>query len=376
MLTCVWKNDCADYNRAVVVLLREKVVPYSFLRYIFVNREDYTGRLVPKELIAHEYAHVRQHHTYDIIFIELLIAFGWFNPVFYFYRNKIKQNHEFLADDAVVGKNNKIIPEYLNILISCIPQNKNMSFTSNFNFLITKKRFIMMTKTTSKKRIWCSSIALIPVLIAAIGVFSTKMVAQNDTNVLPVQTNETVQDSKQIITPGKGASQEQMAEFQKIVNRYKTDSTKWRTFSLSEKDEADLYAIYVQMDTTQRKEQNIRLVSPLTTKNARRSITQNEWKLWNMPNKRNEIWLDGEKVDYTALTSHTRSDFAFFISRFTNEKKEIFRIDLWTKKGFDDYQMQNGQQISIAKLLEVPPQIWFITTISFMPPKKLKSNKK
>ena len=41
-----------------------------------------------------------------------------------------------------------------------------------------------MYKTSSKKRAWCRSIALIPVFIAAFCVFSTKTIAQNDLNTL------------------------------------------------------------------------------------------------------------------------------------------------------------------------------------------------
>jgi len=46
-----------------------------------------------------------------------MIAFGWFNPVFYLYRSKIRQNHEFLADDAVIKNNKECIPAYQTILI-------------------------------------------------------------------------------------------------------------------------------------------------------------------------------------------------------------------------------------------------------------------
>ena len=180
------KNACMDYHGAKIALMDEKTVPHSFGRYIFVNREDYYNVRIPDEIILHEWAHVKQRHTYDIMFIELLIAFGWFNPVFYLYRNKIRQNHEFLADDTVTGNNQEHIPAYQTILLNCISQNKDIIFSSsfNFNFLFTKKRIVMMTKTTSKKGAWCRSIALIPVFIAAFCVFSTKTIAQNDLNTL------------------------------------------------------------------------------------------------------------------------------------------------------------------------------------------------
>ena len=201
MLIKTRKNDSVTYRGVKIVLVNEKVVPHSFGQTIFINRVDYYGGLVPDEIIAHEWAHVMQRHTFDILFIELLITFGWFNPVFYLYRNKIRQNHEFLADEAVVGTNEAIVPDYINMLIRYIPQNKKISFTSNFNFQITKKRLVMMTKTTSKKRVWCSSIAMIPVLIAAICVFSTKSIAQPDMNELPEQTTGSIEITTQDNSP-------------------------------------------------------------------------------------------------------------------------------------------------------------------------------
>ena len=178
-------NAFKDYHGAKIVLIDEKNVPYSFGPYIFANREAYTGGQIPDEILLHECTHVRQQHSNDILFIELLIAFGWFNPVFYLYRNKIRQNHEFLADDAVIGSDRKLISVYQTLLINHIPQKKNMILTSNFyfNFLITKKRIIMMTKTTSKKKGWCRGIALIPVFFAAICIFSNCDSSNTQTSV-------------------------------------------------------------------------------------------------------------------------------------------------------------------------------------------------
>jgi len=168
------KNACKDFYGATIALFDEKSAPYSFGQYIFLNRDDYNSGQVPDEIMLHELTHIRQRHTYDILFIELLVAFGWFNPVFYLYRNKIKQNHEFLADEAVIDSNRKLIPAYQTMLINHIPQKIKMTFTSNFkfNYLLIKKRIIMMTKATSKKKAWCTIIALIPIFTAAFFVFS------------------------------------------------------------------------------------------------------------------------------------------------------------------------------------------------------------
>ena len=168
------KNALIDYHGAKIALINEKTVPYSFGQYIFINKEDYSNGQIADEIVLHEWAHFHQGHSWDIVFIELLIAFGWFNPVFYLYRNKIRQNHEFLADNVVIKDNTEIVPYYQSILINQISQNNYKRVTSNFNYLLTQKRIVMMTKITSKKRAWHIIIALIPVFIAASCTFSSQ----------------------------------------------------------------------------------------------------------------------------------------------------------------------------------------------------------
>ena len=225
-----------------------------------------------------------------------------------------------------------------------------------------------MTKTTSKKRVWCSSIALIPLFIAAIFVFSTKIIAQDNA---PATSSEatTVANEQQIIFPAKGAAPELLAEFEAIVSKYRKGE-KWITQELSEEDISRLYVIYVQMDTHQRSEQWVWFLGLLSNKFtykdkentiSERGISKNEWSFYNKPNKGNEIWLDGKRVEHSVLAAYARTDFSFCNSRHTSASKEILRIDLWTKKGYEEYNQQYGQQISVDKLLENPPQVWFVT---------------
>jgi len=48
---------------------------------------------------AHENIHVKQLHTFDILLVEILSVFFWFNPVVYACRKSLKLIHEYLADE-------------------------------------------------------------------------------------------------------------------------------------------------------------------------------------------------------------------------------------------------------------------------------------
>ena len=61
-----------------------------------------------RQIIQHELAHIRQKHSLDIIFLEIVTLLFWINPIGYFYKKSIRKVHEYLADKATLAyQNNK-----------------------------------------------------------------------------------------------------------------------------------------------------------------------------------------------------------------------------------------------------------------------------
>ena len=174
-------NTPIDYKNAKLILVPEKTLPHTFLNTIFINETEYKNRQIEAELYTHELTHVTQKHTLDILFIELLKTVFWFNPIFIFYKKAIQLNHEFLADEKVVNSYNNV-PFYQSLLLSKANENQTFYLASNLNYLITKKRLLMMTKTTSKTEALLKKAMLIPLVTALLFLLCTKVVAQ-ETNV-------------------------------------------------------------------------------------------------------------------------------------------------------------------------------------------------
>ncbi|WP_082577898.1 N-acetylmuramoyl-L-alanine amidase [Flavobacterium sp. Root186] len=152
------------YQNIRMVLLLEKTLPYSFWNSIYMNQNDFENGLIEQELFTHEIAHVKQKHTLDVIFIEVLKTLFWFNPIFIFYKKAIQLNHEFLADENVIAAHHDVYL-YQNLLLNKFNISKPIYLTSNLNFLSTKKRLIMMTKITSKtKSLMMQSLAVFGLL--------------------------------------------------------------------------------------------------------------------------------------------------------------------------------------------------------------------
>ncbi|EIA09577.1 M56 family metallopeptidase [Flavobacterium frigoris] len=170
-------NPVIDYKKAKLVLLKDKILPHTFLDTIFINETDYYNRKIEAELYTHELIHVTQKHTLDILLVEILKMLFWFNPIFIYYKKAIQLNHEFIADEKVVNSYNNV-PFYQNLLLSVANANSNYYLASNLNYSITKKRLIMMTKTTSASRAMLKKLVLMPLFSGLVFFMCVKTVAQ------------------------------------------------------------------------------------------------------------------------------------------------------------------------------------------------------
>jgi hypothetical protein len=184
-------NPSEKVQNATLILLTEKVLPHTFLHYIFINKDDYKNRKIEVELYTHELTHVNQKHTLDILLIELMKTIFWFNPLLFLYKKAIQLNHEFLADEKVVSSYNNV-PFYQNLLLEKASWNNTFYLASNLNYLVTKKRLIMMTKTTSNKMLILKVILVLPILFMLI-IVSCNKTTTPDKNLKTVSLEEVVE---------------------------------------------------------------------------------------------------------------------------------------------------------------------------------------
>ncbi|RMB59079.1 M56 family metallopeptidase [Dokdonia sinensis] len=160
-----------------LALMSQAVIPHSFLWWIFLSRKQYEHQEIAPEVLAHEATHVREKHTIDILFIELLQVVFWFNPMVWLAKTSIKLNHEFLADQGAL-REQKDITHYQNILLSYASSTHHTVLESPFNYSLTKKRIVMLSQSFSKKRVVLRALLLVPVLVGCGLLFNQAIVAQ------------------------------------------------------------------------------------------------------------------------------------------------------------------------------------------------------
>lgn len=157
-------GDISTFKNATLVLVEERLTPQSFLKFIFLNKDEFETGKIGEEILQHEHTHVSQLHSLDVLSIELLKVFFWFNPILYFYKHAIQLNHEFIADDFVLVKGSSV-KSYQEALIEACASNRTSSvMTSKFNQSNTRKRLKMMREESSLTRRFSKGLTLAPLL--------------------------------------------------------------------------------------------------------------------------------------------------------------------------------------------------------------------
>lgn len=147
--------------------------PYSFFRYAFFPDEQ-----VDPTIIRHEFSHISHHHSWDILMVELMKIFQWFNPFIYLYKRELQSLHEYIADDDVVATGADKRNYMMLILQQCTAVDFS-DMSNNFSLILTKKRIKMITKHEKAKGFWWKLLATLPVL-ALLLIANTKVSAQED----------------------------------------------------------------------------------------------------------------------------------------------------------------------------------------------------
>lgn len=231
-------NPTQKVKKYTHVLLGQKVVPHTFLRYIFFSKKKIECNEIPEEVIIHEEAHAKQKHTLDILFLEVLQILFWFNPLLYFIKKSAKLNHEFLADAAALNQG----------FDSTIYQKTLLAFSSNavtpqlahsINYSSIKKRFTVMKTQTSKNNLGLKALLLLPVLALLLYGFSNK-----EEVTIPIK-----EEVSQLKTQ-KGASREQMKEYNALAKKYNDVAIEKRV--IKRKDLERLESIYRLMSNKQK----------------------------------------------------------------------------------------------------------------------------
>ena len=167
----IMRNSYQEANSVEKLYISNKqIIPFSWFNNIIISDEDYKSN---KEIIIdHEKAHIQLKHNYDLLFINTVAIFQWFNPIFWLLRKELITIHEYQADSCVL-KNGIDARKYQYLLISKGTQQSfsipvvNHLCSGNF-----QKRIKMMLKKRSSPNKAIKALLILPMVAAAVAVFA------------------------------------------------------------------------------------------------------------------------------------------------------------------------------------------------------------
>lgn len=113
----------------------------SFASYIFWAPRPMWSPQEAEQILSHEICHVRQRHSLDLLFVEALLILAWCQPLLWVLRRAIRQNHEFLADQAALRQSDP--KTYAHILLTQV-FGRPLRLVHSFHHSPLTKRIMML----------------------------------------------------------------------------------------------------------------------------------------------------------------------------------------------------------------------------------------
>jgi hypothetical protein len=239
ILLLIRKYGYHIYDGVKVVVTDTETAPFSFFNFLFISNSDITDHGFER-ILTHEMTHIKQYHSIDLLIMELLTIFQWFNPFVWPYKKSLKETHEYLADHAVIAQGCSRAKYQLLIFEQHVGLNM-FEFTNNFSQSLIKRRITMMAKIKSNGRAKLKVLLIFPVIALFVLAFA-------ESKPVPTQSLDEAVIS-QPDTLSQPPSQDQKAE----------EATKKKEFEKQKKakeileKEAKLKAMYKETDDPEKK---------------------------------------------------------------------------------------------------------------------------
>ena len=175
-------------DKHTVLLVHDRnVAPFSWMKFVVISRTDLEEN--GREILIHECAHIRKHHSWDLLIADICIFFQWFNPGAWLLKQELQNIHEYEADEAVINEGINA-RDYQLLLIKKAVGARLYSMANSFNHSKLKKRITMMLKEKSNP--WARLKYLYVLLLAAIAVtaFARPEISEKADEISAVKVND------------------------------------------------------------------------------------------------------------------------------------------------------------------------------------------
>ena len=150
--------------------------PFSFFSNLFwkksISIEDECGR----KILQHELSHIREKHSWDRLFSQLICSVFWMNPFNWIIQKELQNIHEFIADRDVVGTGE--VDAFAKMLLKTYYGSHFLNPSHSFYYSSIKRRIIMLTTSNIPTYSYLRKVAVLPMLAFILALFSIQLSAQ------------------------------------------------------------------------------------------------------------------------------------------------------------------------------------------------------
>ncbi|MGB3800073.1 MAG: M56 family metallopeptidase [Lewinella sp.] len=281
------------------VVLPYATAPHTFMRYVFYSDKVPLSGAV----LAHERVHARELHSVDRIFMALLCAVWWWNPLLHLYARCVAANHELLADSAVLRMGHPLDAYRQEIFESLRAPSPVPYLASAARYTLTKKRFLMMTNTTPSLATRLTRYTLLGLLSVTIVYFLGGQAAAESSSPSPLPS------ASQPVPLSREVNDEELP-------------------ILSED------TILPPPPVPEEWRKKMRPITPNSPLPA-------DLKAWSDSDTYG-VWIDGQRIQNQRLADYASDDFAHYYSsklekNAVNFGKHVYQIDLYSIKYFESF---------------------------------------
>lgn len=169
MRRLIHSYPACNYGKYKLIICPEKIVSFSWGNMIVLSQEDYERN--PGEILLHEQMHLQHRHTLDLLWMECILIFHWFNPAAWLLMRELREVHEYEADNGVI--NNGIdATEYQLLLVKKSVGTRLYSMACGFNHSKLKNRITMMLKRRTNNWARLKLLLFVPVAAGTLYAFA------------------------------------------------------------------------------------------------------------------------------------------------------------------------------------------------------------
>ena len=207
LIQLIRTSEKKQFGNYVLVIPQQPTASFSWGKYIVISAADYSQQ--SEEILLHETMHLRNHHTLDLLFMQIFLLIHWFNPVVWLLKRELQEIHEFEADNGVINTGIDAT-KYQLLLVKKAVGTRLYSMANGFNHSKLKKRITMMLKKKSNPWARLKYLYVLPLAAIAVAAFARPEISSELDEISAIKVNDltAIMKTEEVKSPEKHPAKE------------------------------------------------------------------------------------------------------------------------------------------------------------------------